>query len=97
MSGALVATHQVNSVPAHIARQAGVTDFQQPTVSEPGIPVELALQSLSPAPIIAPKAGAPGAPTNLRAPALLQQHGRAGRHPDRRHQPRRPTTAACTT
>jgi lysophospholipase L1-like esterase len=65
VSGALVVTHQNNSVPRHIARQAGVPDFQQPTVSEPGIPVELALQSLNPAPIIAPKAGAPGAPTNL--------------------------------
>ena len=42
VSGALVATHQANSVPAHIARSAGVTEFQQPTVSEPGIPVELA-------------------------------------------------------
>ena len=65
VSGALVSTHQANSVPAHIARSAGVTEFQQPTVSEPGIPVELAQQSLNPAPIIAPKAGAPGAPTNL--------------------------------
>jgi lysophospholipase L1-like esterase len=65
VSGALVVTHQVNSAPAHIARQAGVTDFQLPTVSEPGIPVELALRSLSPAPIIAPKASTQGAPTNL--------------------------------
>jgi lysophospholipase L1-like esterase len=63
-SSALVNAHQVNSVPAHIARQAGVTDFQLPLISQPGIPVELALQSLSPGPIIAPKAAAPGAPTN---------------------------------
>jgi lysophospholipase L1-like esterase len=65
VSGSLVVTHQANSVPAHLARQAGVTDFQQPTVSEPGIPVELRLQSLNPAPIIAPKAATQGAPTNL--------------------------------
>lgn len=65
MSASLVATHQVNSAPAHIARQAGLTDFQLPLVSEPGIPVELALTSLSPAPIIAPKATTQGAPTNL--------------------------------
>ena len=68
MSGALVATHQANSVPAHLARQAGVTDFQQPLISEPGIPVELGLRTLSPAPIIAPKAASPGAPTNLAVP-----------------------------
>ena len=68
VSGALVSTHQVNSVPAHIARGAAVTDFQQPTVSEPGIPVELALQSLNPAPIIGPKASATGSPTNLALP-----------------------------
>jgi lysophospholipase L1-like esterase len=65
VSGSLVSTHQTDSVPAHIARQAGVTDFQQPLVSEPGIPTELALTSLSPAPIIGPKASSLGAPTNL--------------------------------
>jgi lysophospholipase L1-like esterase len=68
VSGALVSTHQANSVPAHIARAAAATDFQQPTVSEPGLPVELALQSLNPAPVIGPKASAPGAPTNLALP-----------------------------
>src|SRR6185436_4389196 len=36
-SGSLVETHQVNSVPALIARQAQVADFQQPLISEPGI------------------------------------------------------------
>lgn len=64
-SGSLVTTHQRNSSPAHIARAAGITDFQQPLVSEPGIPTELALTSLSPAPVIAPKATTQGAPTNL--------------------------------
>jgi lysophospholipase L1-like esterase len=64
-SGSLVATHQVVSAPALIARQAGVTDFQLPLVSEPGIPVELYLQSLSPAPLIVPKSTRPGQPQNL--------------------------------
>jgi lysophospholipase L1-like esterase len=64
-SGSLVATHQVVSVPALIARQAGVVDFQMPLVSEPGIPVELALQSLSPVPLIGPKSTRTGAPTNF--------------------------------
>ena len=35
-SGSLVETHQVNSVPAHLARAAGVSDFQLPLVGEPG-------------------------------------------------------------
>jgi lysophospholipase L1-like esterase len=64
-SGSLVETHQKNSYPALIARAAGVSDFQQPTVSEPGIPVELALIRLSPSPVVLPKASSPGAPTNL--------------------------------
>src|SRR5262249_4681296 len=64
-SGSLVVTHQTRSVPALIARQAGVPSFQMPTVSEPGIPPELTLVSLVPTPLIAPKSSTPGAPTNL--------------------------------
>jgi len=64
-SGSLVVTHQRNSVPALLARQAGAAGFEQPTVSEPGIPVELGLVTLSPLTIIAPKASEPGSPTNL--------------------------------
>ena len=56
-SGSLVETHQNRSVPALIARQAGVQAFQQPLVSEPGIPPELTLVSLVPVPVIAPKIG----------------------------------------
>jgi len=63
-SNALVETHQNRSVPFLIARQAGVQGFQQPLISEPGIPPELTLVSLLPAPLIAPKASTPGAPTN---------------------------------
>jgi len=58
---------QVNSYPALIARQAGVGDgFEQPTVSAPGIPGLLQLQSLLPL-VIAPAPGN-GAPTNLLLP-----------------------------
>lgn len=58
---------QVNSIPAIIARQAGVTDFQQPTISAPGIPGLLQLVSLVPGPVIVPRPGN-GAPTNLNLP-----------------------------
>ncbi|HET6899540.1 MAG TPA: SGNH/GDSL hydrolase family protein [Vicinamibacteria bacterium] len=63
-SNSLVETHQNRSVPFLIARQAGVQDFQQPLISEPGIPAELTLVSLLPAPLIAPKASTTGAPKN---------------------------------
>jgi lysophospholipase L1-like esterase len=64
-SGSLVETHQRNSYPALIARQATVPDFQQPTVSEPGIPPELTLLRLTPTPVVVPKSSTPGQPTNL--------------------------------
>ena len=67
-SGSLVETHQLRSVPALIARQAGAADFQQPLVSEPGIPPELALVTLVPAPLLAPKAPTAGEPKNLGLP-----------------------------
>lgn len=66
VSGSLVQTHQANSYPALIARQARVTDFQQPLVSEPGIPTELALLTLTPSPVIAPKHTAQGVPVNAQ-------------------------------
>lgn len=67
-SGSLVEAHQRNSVPALLARQAAVSDFQQPLVSEPGIPAELTLVSLSPIPVILPKSTSTGRPTNLTLP-----------------------------
>jgi len=67
-SGSLVVTHQNRSVPALIARQAGVSSFQQPIVSEPGFPPELQLVSLVPVPVLAPKATTPGTPQNLNLP-----------------------------
>jgi lysophospholipase L1-like esterase len=63
-SGSLVVTHQANSYPALLARQGAASVFQQPTVSEPGIPPQLVLVRLVPAPVIAPSADEPGAPTN---------------------------------
>jgi lysophospholipase L1-like esterase len=67
-SGSLLDSAQQNSYPAIIARQAGVTDFQQPLVSFPGIPAVLQLHGLFPT-VITPAAGQ-GAPENSRLPRL---------------------------
>jgi lysophospholipase L1-like esterase len=65
-SNSLVETHQNQSVPALIARQAGVfASFQQPLISEPGIPPELTVVSLVPVPVVAPKSATSGSPKNL--------------------------------
>jgi len=67
-SGSLNANHQPFSWPAVIARQAGAPDFQQPTVSFPGIGNELQLLDIvSFPPVIAPAPGT-GQPTNLNLP-----------------------------
>ncbi|MEO8502884.1 MAG: SGNH/GDSL hydrolase family protein [Acidobacteriota bacterium] len=62
-SAGLFQSAQVNSYPAVIARQAGFADFQQPLVSDPGIPAHLQLNSLV-GPQIGPAAGH-GVPLNL--------------------------------
>jgi lysophospholipase L1-like esterase len=77
-SGSLIVTHQSNSFPAVIARQAGVASFEQPTVSDPGIPAELALTALVPRPVIEPKAAGPGIPTNLALAAPYDNLGIPG-------------------
>lgn len=64
-SGSLVESHQRNSYPALIARQAGIAGFELPWVTEPGIPAELALVQLVPTTVIAPKSSGLGAPRNL--------------------------------
>ncbi len=64
-SGSLVESHQKSSYPALIARQAGIAGFEQPWVTEPGIPAELALVQLVPTTVIAPKSSLLGAPRNL--------------------------------
>lgn len=48
VSGGLMMDYQKNSIPALIAKQAGITDFQQPYISYPGMPALLELKSLSP-------------------------------------------------
>jgi lysophospholipase L1-like esterase len=63
-NGALVETHQRRSYPALLAAQAGVSGFEQPLVSEPGIPTELTLVTLVP-PVISAKATTQGAPLRL--------------------------------
>lgn len=62
-SGGLYESSQIHSYPSIIAAQAGVADFQQPIVGDPGIPSHLALVSLV-GPVIAPLSGG-GAPKNL--------------------------------
>jgi lysophospholipase L1-like esterase len=68
MSGSLAQSAQQNSYPVLIYRQAtGLNSgFEQPLVSNPGIPAGLELRSLSPL-IVAPKPGS-GAPLNLNLP-----------------------------
>jgi lysophospholipase L1-like esterase len=68
MSGSLNQAAQSNSYPVLIWRQAtGQTSgFEQPLVTNPGIPATLELRSLSPL-VIAPKAGR-GNPANLNLP-----------------------------
>src|SRR5436305_6290957 len=67
-SGSINRTYQVNSYPALIYRQATgkTTGFEQPLVSEPGLPGILRLVSLRPL-VIAPTPGS-GQPTNLNLP-----------------------------
>ena len=76
-SYSLVESVQKNSYPALIARQLGISDFQQPLVSEPGIPAQLELVSLSPL-TIAPKSDSTGVPINLTLPRPYNNLGVVG-------------------
>lgn len=76
-SGGLCETQQAGSYPALLARQLGIADFQQPLVSEPGIPVQLELNSLSPL-VIAQKDGPMGVPLNLYLPRPYNNLGVVG-------------------
>src|SRR5207253_10424443 len=67
-SGSLNLNHQPHSWPAVIARQAGVTDFQQPLVSFPGIGNELQLVDIIHFPPTILPATAAGQPINLSLP-----------------------------
>ncbi|HPR63808.1 MAG TPA: SGNH/GDSL hydrolase family protein [Thermoanaerobaculia bacterium] len=46
MSGGLVETNQLNSYPALVARQLGISPFELPLISEPGLPALLELHGL---------------------------------------------------
>ncbi len=76
-SGALLDSRQQYSYPNLIAQQMGVSTFEQPTVSYPGIPNIMELQSYAPSVITAPGTGAPtnvsyGAPyNNLGIPGII--------------------------
>jgi lysophospholipase L1-like esterase len=63
-AGCLVERHQIFSFSRTLARQMGIADFQQPTISDPGIPTCNAIQSLVPL-VIGPISTTTGAPTNL--------------------------------
>jgi lysophospholipase L1-like esterase len=77
-SGGLVQTFQQGSYPALLAHQAGTPDFEQPLVSEPGIPVLLSLQALLPNPVIMAPDVAPGQPINAEYPAPYNNLGVPG-------------------
>jgi lysophospholipase L1-like esterase len=78
VSGSLVRTHQERSYPAHLARAGRAASFEQPLVSEPGLPPETTLLSLLPSPLLAPKAALPGAPVNLLLPRPYNNLGVGG-------------------
>ena len=61
-AGCLVAREQRFSYPAQLAVAFGITDFQQPTISDPGIPTCNEVKSL--APTFGPISTSTGVPTN---------------------------------
>ena len=63
-AGCLVDRNQRFSYPNILAQQFGVSDFQQPTVSDPGIPTCNGLLSLIPAVTFGPISSKTGVPTN---------------------------------
>jgi hypothetical protein len=63
-AGCLVVREQTFSYPNQLATAFGITGFQQPTVSDPGIPTCIGLLSLSPL-AFGPISTHMGAPTNL--------------------------------
>ena len=63
-SGCLVNREQAFSYPNQLATAFGITGFQQPTVSDPGLPTCISVKSLSPL-SFGPISTKTGAPTNL--------------------------------
>jgi hypothetical protein len=64
-AGCLVQRNQQFSYPATLARQFGITDFQQPTVSDPGLPTCTGLKTIVPSVTFGPISTKTGVPTNL--------------------------------
>src|SRR6266542_2174412 len=64
-AGCLVERNQKFSYPAILARQFGIADFQQPTVSDPGLPTCNGLKTIVPSVTFGPISTKTGAPTNL--------------------------------
>ncbi len=64
-AGCLVQRNQQFSYPATLARQFGITDFQQPTVSDPGLPTCNGLKTIVPSVTFGPISTKTGAQTNL--------------------------------
>ncbi len=85
-SGALTKFYQDYSYPALLAKQFGVTGFQQPTIADPGIGsygTVLQLTALhvvngSVVPVIAPTPGSPGMPINATLPTPYNNLGIPG-------------------
>ncbi len=85
-SGALTKFYQDYSYPAILAKQFGITAFQQPTVSDPGIGsygtvLQLTALQLGPAgvtPVIGPTPGNPGQPINATLPGPYNNLGIPG-------------------
>ncbi|HEX4965636.1 MAG TPA: SGNH/GDSL hydrolase family protein [Thermoanaerobaculia bacterium] len=81
-SAALLETYQANSYPALLARQFGISGFQQPLVTAPGIGGTpgvgvFTLARLVPTPVIAPTPGQ-GVPKNLTLPRPYDNLGVPG-------------------
>jgi len=64
-AGCLVQRNQQFSYPATLARQFGITDFQQPTVSDPGLPTCTGLKTIVPSVTFGLISTKTGLPTNL--------------------------------
>jgi lysophospholipase L1-like esterase len=64
-SNALYVSAQQNSFPMLIAHQVGISSFEQPYISDPGIGGRIRITALVPTPILAYDNPAGGAPTNL--------------------------------
>ena len=82
-SAGLAKMYQDHSYPLILSQQFGMTTFQQPTISDPGIPQVLELKALnvvngSIVPTIGLKGTAPGAPTNATFAGIYNNLGVPG-------------------